>query len=141
MTRHTTDETTHDTIDTASATAGAPRPVIDRVEAALRALDGQSSGLGPVPATDTGWIAWSAALWLISARRAGWWRVLLADDQRTYALHPLHRRAAVMAHRRERDNARFWRETVQDWQARTEHRPTSDAAGALSNWWELGVAE
>ena len=36
-------------------------------------------------------------------------------------------------------DARFWRETAQDWQARVDHRPTSDAAGALSNWRELGV--
>ncbi len=43
------------------------------------------------------------------------------------------------AHRKAQDDARFWRETAADWQARAEHRPTSDAAGALSNWAELGV--
>ena len=44
-----------------------------------------------------------------------------------------------IAHRKAREDARFWQETAQDWQARAEHRLTSDAAGALSNWAELGV--
>jgi hypothetical protein len=38
-----------------------------------------------------------------------------------------------------RDDARFWTETAADWRARAEHRPTSDAAGALSNHADLGV--
>ncbi|WP_297651268.1 hypothetical protein [Pseudonocardia sp.] len=40
----------------------------------------------------------------------------------------------------EQDRARFWRDSAADWQARAERRPTSDAAGALSNWAELGVS-
>ena len=39
-----------------------------------------------------------------------------------------------------RDDARFWREAAQDWQARADRRPTSDAAGALSNHHELEIA-
>ena len=38
-----------------------------------------------------------------------------------------------------RDDARFWREAAQDWQARADRRPTSDAAGALSNCYELEI--
>ena len=40
---------------------------------------------------------------------------------------------------KDRDSARFWRETAADWRARAERRPTSDAAGALSNHHELEV--
>jgi hypothetical protein len=76
---------------------------------------------------------------LLCARRAGWWRVLLTDHRRTRALLPVHERATRTAHRKAREDFRFWRDTAADWQARAEQRPTSDAAGALSNWSELGV--
>lgn len=73
------------------------------------------------------------------ARKAAWWRVLhriTADD---HSMHRLYRLAVLAAASEERGNARFWRDIAADWTARAEHRPTSDAAGALSNWDELGV--
>ena len=91
------------------------------------------------PAPPDGWATRSATLALISARTAGWWRVLLSADRRSRTTHPLYRRAVSAAHRKAQADARFWRETAADWQARVERRPTSDAAGALSNWAELGV--
>jgi hypothetical protein len=48
--------------------------------------------------------------------------------------------AAIEAAASARDDARFWRETAEDWQARADRRPTSDAAGALSNHHELEIA-
>lgn len=77
---------------------------------------------------------------MICARSAGWWRVLTTGTRGDLDLHPVYRRAAIAAECRERDQARFWRDTAADWRARAEQRPTSDAAGALSNWAELGVS-
>ncbi|WP_181779710.1 hypothetical protein [Pseudonocardia pini] len=71
-------------------------------------------------------------------RAARWWRVLYrhAPDGVPF----LYVRAVGRAELHERDESRFWRDTAADWRARAERRPTSDAAGALSNWAELGVA-
>ena len=115
------------------------RPAVaDRVQAALES-DDAAFALGPLPHAPGDWATRSAAMALISARTAGWWRVLPSAERRTRTAHPLYRRAVSIAHRRALDDARFWRETAQDWQARVDRRPTSDAAGALSNWRELGV--
>ena len=133
---------THDHTHISNPTSAAARPAVtDRVLAALEELDAAAFALGPLPHAATEWAARSAALALISARRAGWWRVLLVADRHSRAgAHPLYRRAVVTAHRKAQEDARFWRDTARDWQARAEHRPTSDTAGALSNWTELGVA-
>jgi len=74
----------------------------------------------------------------VCARRAAWWGVLARWTYRA-GLHPLHGKAVILAAGKERDRARFWRDLAADWRARADHRPTSDAAGALSNWDELGV--
>jgi len=74
----------------------------------------------------------------VCARRAAWWRLLARWTFRA-GLHPLHGKAVILAAGKERDRARFWRDIAADWRARADHRPTSDAAGALSNWDELGV--
>jgi hypothetical protein len=74
----------------------------------------------------------------VCARRAAWWRVLARFTYRT-GYHRLHGKAALIAASTERDRARFWRDTAADWRARADRVPTSDAAGALSNWAELGV--
>ena len=132
MTSPTHDHTTPDTPPTRPTAA-------DRVMAALEELDHASWALGLLPRTATDWATRSAAMALISARTAGWWRVLLSAERRTRTAHPVYRRAVSVAHRRALDDARFWRETAQDWRARVDRRPTSDAAGALSNWRELGV--
>jgi hypothetical protein len=89
--------------------------------------------------TDAEHAARAARLALVSARRSAWWGVLARETYRDLDMHVLFGRTAVIAQLTERDRARFWRDAAADWQARAEHRPTSDAAGALSNWQELGV--
>jgi hypothetical protein len=74
----------------------------------------------------------------VCARRAAWWRVLAFWTYRA-GFHRLHGKAALTAGTKERDRARFWRDTAAEWRARADRVPTSDAAGALSNWHELGV--
>jgi hypothetical protein len=76
---------------------------------------------------------------LIGARITGVWRLITAHAVTDHTIPAVYLRAAVIAEGDARDNARFWRDTARDWRARAEHRPTSDAAGALSNWHELGV--
>ncbi|MBN9100927.1 MAG: hypothetical protein J0I49_22865 [Pseudonocardia sp.] len=118
------------------------RDVLDRVEAALAAcrLDREAAYAMP-RCTDWENVARCARLALICARIAAWWGVLARE---TYRLDDPHAfmfgRAVIVAEQSERDHARFWRDSAADWQARAEKRPTSDAAGALSNWHELGVS-
>ncbi|GAA1189883.1 hypothetical protein [Pseudonocardia alaniniphila] len=111
-----------------------------KIAAAIDELNQQHhAALAMSHRTDAQRAARAARLALNSARMAAWWGVLsgyLAHDPQ---MHRLHLRAAVIAEADEKSNARFWREAAADWQARAEHRPTSDAAGALSNWHELGV--
>lgn len=147
MSTPTHDETTHDTTTTTASTSTTvgtttmtAAAVAARVDAELTALMLRYLDLVATrPTTDEGHARRCAAMALISARRAGWWRVLTTYYIRHGGLHPLFYRAALGALTRERSDARFWRESAQDWQARVDARPTSDAAGALSNWTELGV--
>ena len=78
---------------------------------------------------------------VLADRRARWWGVLAGwvYSPTAGSVPTVFGAAADESACRERDNARFWREAAADWRARAEHRPTSDAAGALSNWDELGV--
>jgi hypothetical protein len=76
---------------------------------------------------------------LVSARITGAWRLIAAHAVTDHTIPAVFLRAAVIAECDARDDARFWRDTAADWRARAEGRPTSDAAGALSNWHELGV--
>ena len=76
---------------------------------------------------------------LVSARITGAWRLIASHALTDHTIPAVFLRAAVIAECDARDDARFWRDTAADWRARAEGRPTSDAAGALSNWHELGV--
>jgi hypothetical protein len=78
---------------------------------------------------------------MICARRAAWWRLLSRCTSSAGPVELIFGDAAIVACYAERDQARFWRDIAADWRARAEGRPTSDAAGALMNWHELGVAE
>ncbi len=86
-------------------------------------------------------VARCARLALICARIAAWWGVLARETFRQNGPHALlFGQAVIVAEHAERGHARFWRDSAADWLARAERRPTSDAAGALSNWAELGVS-
>ncbi len=115
-------------------------PVTARVSAAMYELHKLASGvLGWRPDTNTDRAARCQVLAVIAARRAGWWSVLHLAALADLCTPMVYATAARAARDQQRDRARFWRECAQDWTARAEHRPTSDAAGALSNWDELGV--
>jgi len=115
---------------------------LTRVAAAIDACDAEQRAALDMPRhTDWENVARASRLALICARTAGWWRVLARETYRYPHPHSrLFGQAVISAEHTERDRARFWRESAQDWQARAECRPTSDAAGALSNWAELGVS-
>lgn len=114
--------------------------VVDRVQTALDGLRAQVSEVYATrPSTNADHAQRAMVLALLHARCAGWWRVLSRAGYRDAAVPRPFACAAVIAHGHAQDRARFWRDTAADWRARAEHRPTSDAAGALSNWHELGV--
>lgn len=114
---------------------------VRRVAEAIAELDRHREDAMAMPHhTDAEHAARAARLALICARTAAWWGLLARDAYRDLHLHSLYGRAAVVAKHTEKDRARFWRDAAADWQARAEHRPTSEAAGALSNWHELGVS-
>jgi hypothetical protein len=120
--------------------AGRP-PVTARVSAGLHEVHRLASDvLAWRPVTDADRAARCQVLAVIAARRAGWWSVLHLAALADLSTPMVYATAALAARNQQRDRARFWRECADDWQARAEHRPTSDAAGALSNWHELGVS-
>jgi hypothetical protein len=111
-----------------------------RVASAIEELDQQYAHAAAMPRrTDAEQAARAARLALVSMRISAWWGVLARETYHERNAHVMHARAAVIARCTEKDRARFWRDAASDWQARAEQRPTSDAAGALSNWHELGV--
>ncbi len=116
--------------------------VLPRVTAALAACKGDREAAYAMPHRgDLENVARCARLALISARIAAWWAVLARETYRQGGPHALlFGQAVIVAEHAERDHARFWRDSAADWQARAERRPTSDAAGSLSNWAELGVS-
>lgn len=77
----------------------------------------------------------------LHARRARWWAVLERVAVADADLPIVYVRAIVDARGSAESDARFWRDSAEDWRARADRRPTSDAASAMSNWHELGVAE
>jgi hypothetical protein len=114
-------------------------PSVLRAHAELDALQDRLFELYPTrPASDVTWAERSAQLALVFSRRAGWWRVLAKASSRD-GVHRVYLRAVMTAESHDRDRARFWRESAEEWTARAQQRPTSDAAGALSNWHELEV--
>lgn len=115
-------------------------PVADRVATATNDYYRQFQVVAATrPATDAERAERAERLAMICARAAGWWRVLVVGTRCDPGVHTVFRHAAIAAECQERDRARFWRDLAADWRARAEQRPTSDAAGALSNWAELEV--
>lgn len=110
------------------------------VDAALARLHDAYQRAAALPTdSDAAHAVRARQLAVVAARRARWWQVL-GRWVYTEAGQPvplLFGAAALDAAHSARDEARFWREAADDWQARAEHRPTSDAAGALSNHHEL----
>lgn len=110
------------------------------VDAALTRLDHAHRRAAEMPiGTDAQHATRARKLAVIAGWRARWWNVLARwlSSPDGYPIPLLFASAATEAARSARDDARFWRDTAADWQARAEHRPTSDAAGALSNHHEL----
>jgi hypothetical protein len=94
----------------------------------------------PLPGDALGHAIRAEQLAEIYAREARWWAVLERHLYSSASTVPLvYGDAVIIARLALRDDARFWTETAADWRARAEHRPTSDAAGALSNHADLGV--
>ena len=142
MTSPTHDHTTPTpTPPTLTNTARGRRSAAARVEDALTCLDHAFLALGRCPPATTWAGPTTRQRWHASVPAApDGGEFLLADHRRTPVLQPAHERAPEIAHRKALDDARFWRDTAADWQARAaDNRPTSDAAGALSNWAGLGV--
>ncbi|MBN9109615.1 MAG: hypothetical protein J0I34_12605 [Pseudonocardia sp.] len=115
-------------------------PVTERVTAALEALNDEFVAVAAErPDTATGHSDRAYRLAFICARRAGWWRLLLARPHRR-EISLLFARAVFHTAAAQQSQARFWRDAAADWSARAERRPTSDAAGAMSNHHDLGIA-
>ena len=113
------------------------------VEAALRRWNVQyDQARDMVRRTDAEHAARAGRLAALCERRARWWDVLAAwtYHRADPAVPVVFGHAAQYCASKDRDSARFWRETAADWRARAEGRPTSDVAGALSNHHELGMA-
>lgn len=77
----------------------------------------------------------------LHTRRARWWAVLERDTVRHHDVPLVFIEAVVIARCAAEREVRFWSDTAADWEARAEQRPTSDVAGAMSNWSELGLTE
>lgn len=94
----------------------------------------------PAPSDALGHAVRAERLAEIYAREARWWGVLERHLYSPASTVPLvYGDAVIIARLALRDDARFWAETGADWRARAEQRPTSDAAGTLSNHADLGV--
>lgn len=134
----------HPTISTPTTTITEPTPALPgrlaRAAVLLRGYESARRELLRIPhGSDLANADRAARLALISARITGTWRLIVAAAAEDLTIPDVLRHAAVIAECDARQTARFWRDTAHDWRARAEHRPTSDAAGALSNWHELGV--
>ncbi|MHA6780301.1 hypothetical protein ACVGOW_04770 [Pseudonocardia saturnea] len=136
--------TPESTLTTATDTDPAVRRVVAEIPAhivtALAELDDAYDAATRMPHTSNVEHADRAlCIARVCARRAAWWRVLSRWTYRA-GFDRLHGRAVLLAGSKEQDRARFWPDTAADWRARADRVPTSDAAGALSNWPELGVS-
>ncbi|MBW0113915.1 hypothetical protein [Pseudonocardia abyssalis] len=135
----TTPDPHHDTKHPAPDVGRLIPEVPAHIVAALGALDDAYNAAAALPHRSNVEHAERAlCLARVCARRAAWWRVLARFTYRA-GLHPLHGKAVVISAGTERDRARFWRDSAADWRARADRVLTSDTAGALSNWHELGV--
>ena len=110
------------------------------VDAALHRLDHAFRQAAALPTgTDAEHAVRARKLAVICGWRSRWWAVLArwVPSGDGHPIPLVFGTAALEAAASARDDARFWRDTAADWQARADHRPTSDAAGALSNHHEL----
>jgi hypothetical protein len=125
----------HEIVPTANTDA------VARVAAAMADCHTAQVGAYAMPyRTDGENVARCLRLALICARMSAWWGVLADHVYRDPSpATRLFGQALILAQHAERDRAKFWRESADEWLARAERRPTSDAAGSLSNWDELGV--
>jgi hypothetical protein len=131
---------TDTTITTPTEPTAALPGRLARAAALLRGYETARRELLRTPhGTDTDNADRAARLALVSARITGAWRLIVAAAAEDLTIPDVLRHAVVIAECDARQTARFWRDTAHDWRARVEHLPTSDAAGALSNWHELGV--
>lgn len=93
------------------------------------------------PTDDLGQAARARRLAELHSRRARWWTVLRRATVADLDTPAVYITAVATACVDAENSARFWRDAAEDWQARAEQRPTSDVAGAMSNWHELGLTE
>ena len=121
-------------------------PVPARVTAALDDLDEQYRAASALPmSTDTEHATRAAALAVVCARRAGWWRVLERHAYHDPDTPSVYGHAALLSRTHERDAARFWRQSAADWTARAngdrhgsglwaiwDHIDRSDEDGAVA---------
>lgn len=117
-------------------------PVARLADAGLnRAATAISQTSAMRPTDDLGQAARARRLSELHTRRARWWAVLQRAAVADLDIPAVYLCAVAIACVDAEGSARFWRDAADDWTARAEHRPTSDIAGAVSNWHELGVAE
>ncbi|PKB32450.1 hypothetical protein [Pseudonocardia alni] len=76
----------------------------------------------------------------LHTRRARWWAILQRDTA-TNGVPVVYVQAVVTAVLDNERQARYWTDTADDWRALADQRPTSDVAGAMSNWTDLGLTD
>ncbi|MBN9755564.1 hypothetical protein Ae406Ps2_0264 [Pseudonocardia sp. Ae406_Ps2] len=118
-------------------------PVARLVEAGLRRVAvAIAATLDPVPSLDpVAHAARARRLAALHTRRGRWWAVLERSIVADHDMPIIHAQAAYAAGSVAEREARFWSDAADDWQARSEQRPTSEVAGAMSNWADLGLTE
>ncbi|KAA1009641.1 hypothetical protein FVA95_28490 [Pseudonocardia sp. EV170527-09] len=117
-------------------------PVARLVEAGLRRTDRAIRDTARPPAGDLlAHAARARRLAELHTRRARWWAVLQRDTATHHEVPVVYVQAVVTAVLDNERQARYWNDTADDWQALADRRPTSDVAGAMSNWAELGLTE
>lgn len=127
---------------TATGTGSTVVPVARLVEAGLRRVAAAIRDTAPPPPGDPlAHAARARRLAELHSRRARWWAVLERSIVGDHAMPMIHAQAAYAAVSVAEREARFWSDTAADWQARAEQRPTSEIAGAMSNWADLGLSE
>ncbi|MEU4372398.1 hypothetical protein [Pseudonocardia alni] len=125
----------------ASADAATVIPVARLVEAGLRRASRAIRDTARPPAGDLLAHAGRARrLAELHTRRARWWTVLERDTA-TNGVPVIYVEAVVTAVMENERQARYWNDTADDWQALADRRPTSDVAGAMSNWTDLGIGD
>ncbi|MEV1296164.1 hypothetical protein [Pseudonocardia sp. NPDC049635] len=116
-------------------------PVVRLVVAGLRRTGRAIRDIARPPAGDLlAHAARARRLAELHTRRARWWAVL-EHDTATNGVPVVYVQAVVTAVLDNERQARYWTDTADDWQALADGRPTSDIAGAMSNWTDLGLTE